>query len=153
MRKTKGITLVEVIATLSIFSIVISLIITTYSVWMKNYKADMEYSKGIIDINEALMYIDYHVNYNGQGCFERDDKIIIRIRSKGYKDYEDYEDYISLQGNELMIYYENEDKRGYTPRALLYGVKDFSIIENDKVLFIKITNEDGIKGEKSIGKL
>lgn len=146
MRKTKGVTLMELIATLSIVSIVISLVITTYGVWMKNYKDDIEYSRGITEINESLMYIDYHVNYNGKGCFEKDDKVIIPS-SDGTT-----EDYIGLVGNELRVYYKNKTS-GYTYQPLLYGVKEFSIIENGKVLFIKIINEDGVKGEKSVGKI
>ncbi|MEG0306317.1 MAG: prepilin-type N-terminal cleavage/methylation domain-containing protein [Clostridium sp.] len=146
MRKTNGMTLVEVITTLSIFSIVMSLIITTCSVWMKNYKYDMGYSKGIVEISEALMCIDYHVNYKGTGCYRSGNKLVLTSNNGGS------DDYVELDGNKLMIYYKN-DGSGYQPQPLLYGVKEFSVKENGKVVFVKIVNEDGIVGEKSIGKI
>ncbi len=144
-KKAKGVTLLELIAALSISSLIITVVISSYSLWMKSYKEKIYYSSEVTGIYEALMYVDYHVNYRGEECFLRNGDIIIPT-SKG-------EDYISLKGDELRVFYKNKTSVGHTYQPLLYGVKEFSIVENGKVLFIKIVTNKGVSGERAIGKI
>jgi prepilin-type N-terminal cleavage/methylation domain-containing protein len=145
MKKSKGVTLLELIVALSISSLIITVVVVSYGLIMKSYKEKVYYSSEITGVYEALMYIDNHVNYSGEGCLFRDGDIIIP-KSVGA-------DYVSLDGNELRVFYKNKAGMGHTYQPLLYGVKEFSIVENGKVLFIKIVTNKGISGERAIGKI
>lgn len=145
MKKFKGVTLLELLIALSISSLIVTVIITSYGLFIKNYKENVHYSSEITGVYEALMYIDNQVNYTGEGCFLRDEDIIIPT-SVG-------EDYISLDQDELRVFYKNKSTIGHTYQPLMYGVKEFSVIENGKVLFVKIITNKGVSGERAIGKI
>lgn len=145
MRKAKGVTILELIAALSISSLIIIVIISSYSIWMKSYKENVYYSSEITGIYEALMYIENYVNYRGEGCFFKDGDIIIPT-SVG-------ESYVSLDGNELRFFFKNKHGVGHTNQPLLYDVREFKVRQNGKVLFIKIVTNKGISGERAIGKI
>ena len=72
MKKFKGITLLELLIALSISSLIVTVIITSYGLFIKKYKEKVYYSSEITGVYEALMYIDNQVNYTGEGCFLRD---------------------------------------------------------------------------------
>lgn len=145
MKKVKGVTILELIAALSISSLIITVIISSYSIWMKSYKEREYYSSETTGIYEALMYMENYVNYRGEGCFLKDGDIIIPT-SVG-------ESYISLEGNELRFFFKNKLGLGHTNQPLLYGVKEFKVRQNGKVLFIKIVTDKGVSGERAIGKI
>ncbi len=145
MRKAKGVTILELIAALSISSLIITVIISSYSIWMKSYKERVYYSSETTGIYEALMYIENYVNYRGEGCFLKEGDIIIPT-SVG-------ESYVSLDGNELRFFFKNEHGVGHTNQPLLYDVREFKVRQNGKVLFIKIVTDKGISGERAIGKI
>jgi len=145
MRKVKGVTILELIAALSISSLIITIIISSYSIWMKSYKERIYYSSEITGIYEALMYIENYVNYRGEGCFLKDGDVIIPTPAG--------ESYISLDGNELRFFFKNKQGVGHTNQPLLYDVKEFEVTQNGKVLFIKIVTDKGISGERAIGKI
>jgi competence protein ComGF len=145
MKKVKGVTILELIAALSISSLIITVIISSYSILMKSYKEREYYASEITGIYEALMYMENYVNYRGEGCFLKDGDIIIPT-SVG-------ESYISLDGNELRFFFKNKLGLGHTNQPLLYGVKEFKVRQNGKVLFIKIVTDKGVSGERAIGKI
>lgn len=145
MRKVKGVTILELIAALSISSLIITVIISSYSIWMKSYKENIYYSSEITGIYEALMYIENYVNYRGEGCFLREGDIIIPTTVG--------ESYVSLDENELRFFFKNKHGVGHTNQPLLYDVREFKVRQNGKVLFIKIVTDKGISGERAIGKI
>lgn len=146
MKSNKGLTLLELISTIGISSLLMIMMVTFFNVWSVNFKKDINYSKEVTSIYEALMYIDYHVNYKGEGCFIRDNKIIIPSENGAL------EDYININGNELRVYYKNKNTSSYTSQPLLYGTKKFEITQNENVIFIKVTTENGVMAEKCVGK-
>ncbi len=146
MKSNKGLTLLELISTIGISSLLMIMMVTFFNVWSVNFKKDINYSNEVTSIYEALMYIDYHVNYKGEGCFIRDNKLIIPSEN-GVS-----EDYIDINGNELRVYYKNKNTSSYTYQPLLYGTKKFEITQNENVIFIKITTENGVMAEKCVGK-
>lgn len=146
MKSNKGLTLLELISTIGISSLLMIMMITCFNVWNVNCKKDINYSNEVTSIYEALQYIDYHVNYKGEGCFIRDNKLVIPSEN-GVS-----EDYIYINGDELRVYYKDKNTSSYTSQPLLYGTKKLEITQNGSVVFVKITMENDVMAEKCIGK-
>ena len=152
MKKNKGISLVELILVVCINSIIMVLIATTFNLWIKEYKCRKSYNVQLTSAYEAIMYIDYYINYKSKGCRVEDNKIICNVDKKIG------EEVIYLDKDELKVFYLNEIQKdegstSYTSQPLLYGVKNFEAKKLNKVLYIKIVTEGGIEVEKTIGKV
>lgn len=145
MKKNKGATLVEVMVVLFVNVMLIMLITNTLNMFKKEYS---NYSSALISAHEALMFMDYYMNFVGEEFYIGDGKIYI-LSSSGKKC-----DYIALRDEEVGIFYMNKDEgRGitYTYQPILYNVKQFSIFQNKEVLHITIITKDGLEVKKTIG--
>ncbi len=141
-----GRTLMEVIVTLWISVLITMMMVNIYANSIKNYNESQKYDSETIAIYEALMYMDYYVNYNGEDYYIEDYKLYVEGKEGKRKNY------IFLKDNEIRVAYQNNSGNGYTTQPLLYEVSEFNLVENEKVIFIEIVTVAGNRVKKAIGR-
>lgn len=158
VRKRKGIrkyncnchhgrTLMEVIITLGISVLITMMIVNIYVTSIKNYNEGQKYDSETIAMYEALIYIDYYVNYDGENYYVQDSKLYVEGK------YGERKNYIFLKDNEIRVAYKNGSGNGYTSQPLMYEVSEFNLAENENVIFIEIVTIEGNRVKKAIGRM
>lgn len=106
-----------------------------------------KYNNELIAAYEALMYIDYYINYSGEEYYVKDYRLYIEGKDGKRKNY------IYTSNNEIRIAYKNQNGIGYTSQPILYGVDEFNLIQNKNVIFIEIVTLSGNTVKKAVGRL
>ena len=106
-----------------------------------------KYNNELTAAYEALMYIDYYINYSSEKYYVKDYRIYIEGKDGERKNY------VYASNNEIRIAYKNQSGLGYTSQPILYEVKGFNLIQNKNVIFIEIVMLSGNKFEKSVGRI
>lgn len=146
-RKNKGKSLIELMTALFIFVLVTLLITNIYGNTMNHYFVSRKLDNSQISLCEALMYIDYYVNFYGENHYIDKERLYIEAKDG------ERTNYFYLFNSELRIDYKNDRGNGYTPQPLLYGVEEFNLSENEKVIFVEIVTKGGATMRKAIGRI
>jgi len=145
IKKKKGITLIELIISLSIMIIILPLLISFFNVMSKTYSEVSTYTNSSISINEALMFLTHEIENN---CYK------IEIKNGALKLYEkngfDVNE-VKKSGETLQFKYQN-GLNGFTNNSLLYDINSFILTEIGNVIIVKIIGKDGTVGEKCFTK-
>lgn len=144
IKRKIGIAFIEALIYIGLMSILLLLFLMSNGVYLQNYNKVKEYSYNFTGIHEALMYIETQVN-KGENIYIENASLVIENNGENNKDM------VLKEGN--VLYYKYKDKgQGYTKQPLLYNVKSFIVEENRNVMFLKIITEEGVIGEKAMGK-
>ncbi|WP_040194853.1 hypothetical protein [Clostridium culturomicium] len=146
-RKNKGKSLIELMTALFIFVLVTLLINNIYSNTMNHYFVSRKLDNSQISLYEALMHIDYYVNFYGENHYIQDERLYVEAKNGKRQNY------FYLFNSELRVAYKNESGNGYTSQPLLYGVEKFNLSENEKVIFVEIVTEGGATMRKAMGRI
>lgn len=106
-----------------------------------------KYNNELVAVYEALMYIDYYINYSGEDYYVKDYRLYIEGKDGERKNY------IYTSNNEIRIAYKNQSGIGYTSQPILYDVEELNLIQNKNVIFIEIVMLSGNKVEKAVGRV
>jgi competence protein ComGF len=151
IKKNKGVTLIEVVVSLNLVIILISLLLSTFKISASTYDYIDRYATTSISIKEALMFIEQEVDRNCDGIKIEKDTIFLGKNDYLYRIDWGNANKITKIDSTLYFYFKNSSG-GFTPQPLLYNVDFFSLEENNKVFFIKIKTKDGTTCEKAFVK-
>lgn len=146
-KKNKGRSLIELMSALFIFMIVTILITNIFANTMNYYFGSRKIDNSDIALYEALMYIDYYINFYGENHYIEQHRLYIESQNGERKNY------VYLFDSELRMAYKNEVGSGYTSQPLLYEVREFNLSKNNRVTFIEIVTMGGLKMKKAIGRI
>lgn len=146
-QKKKGQSLMELMCTLYIFAMATMVVANIFTNTMNHYFSSRKVDHSEIAVHEALMYIDYYVNFSGEAHYIKDGRLYVDFKEGKLTNY------IYLKDSNLRVAYVNEGGTFYTSQALLYGIKEFNLSENGKVTFVEIVTLAGIKVKKAIGRI
>jgi len=143
--RKKGITLIELIISLSLLVIIISLLISSFNILSKTYTQVSTYAEGTISINEALMFISNKIENN---CYKvESDNGVLKL----YEKNSSYVDKVKKSGETLQFIYQSSYNE-FTTNTLLYDIQSFTLTKINNVIFVKIIGKDGTVGEKCFAK-
>lgn len=145
--KKSGKSVLELISALFIFTMVTFIITAMFTNNIGHYLKNRKLDHSQIAIQEALMYIDYYINYYGENYYVEDARLYIEGKDGGRKNY------IYLNGDELRVAYKNQTGTGYTSQPLLYEVEELKLFQNGRVVFMEISIKGGYKMKKSLGRI
>lgn len=146
-KKNQGRSLVEVMSALFISTLVTLVIVNMYANTMKYYLRAREIDNTSMTLCEAVMYIDYYINYVGEKYYIENSRLYIE-GNKGER-----KNYIYLFDSDLRIAYKNSSNNGYTSQPILYDVQEFNLSVNKEVIFVEIITKSGEKIKKAIGRI
>lgn len=146
-KKNKGRSIIELMSALLIFMLVTILITNIFANTMNHYFDSREVDNSDIALYEALMYIDYYINFYGENHYIEEERLYIEAKNGERKNY------VYLFDSELRMAYKNETGSGYTSQPLLYEVKEFNLSKNNRVTFIEIVTIGGSKMKKAMGRI
>lgn len=145
IKKKKGITLIELIISLSIILIILPLLISFFNIMSKTYSEVSTYTNSSISINEALMFLTHEIENN---CYK------IQVKNDTLKLYEkngfDVNE-VKKSGETLQFKYQS-GLNEFTSNSLLYDIKSFTLTEIGNIIVVKIIGKDGTVGEKCFSK-
>lgn len=153
IKKNQGFTLIEVIISICLITLVVSLLLPTFSVHSNTYNYLSNYVKSDIAIKEALGFIQQEILENSEEIEIKDNEIHIKkglsASETNHKLYFKTVRKVVFQGSVIYVYFKNQSNDfSFTPQPLLYEVETFNVEENFGVIFIKIKTKDGNTGEK-----
>lgn len=146
-KKNKGRSLIELMSALFIFMLVTILITNIFANTMNHYFGSRKVDNSDVALYEALMYIDYYINFYGEKHYIEERRLYIEAQNGERKNY------IYLFDSELRMAYKNETGSGYTSQPLLYEVREFNLSKNNRVTFIEVVTINGLKMKKAIGRI
>lgn len=152
IRKTKGVTLIEVVVSLALISILIPLLFSTFRTHLNIYESVSSYSTTNISIKETLEFIETEIDRNSIGVKIEGSTLFLgkTISNSGIQWSKANK--ISKNGSTLSFYFYDISSGGHKAQPLLYDVESFTLEENNKVFFIKIQSKDGTICEKAFFK-
>lgn len=151
-KKAKGFTLIEVIVSLSLMTILMSVLISNFKVHLNNYNFISNYALNSISIKETFMFIEREISKNSIAVMvENNTLFLAKNISNGGINW-GMANKIMKYGGTLRYYYPGKTIGDYTSQPLLYNIESFTIEENYKVLYIKIETKDGTICEKTFYK-
>lgn len=134
----KGFTLIEVVVSLSLITILLSLLMLIFSYSSKNFKEEIFENRNTYYLNEALNYIEDQINKGKKNIMVRGNKIYLTYENANKK-------IIERRREKLIIRHRGDPD---TTNNILTGIKDFIITENKNIMYVKITMKDGRKKER-----
>lgn len=145
LKNKNGLMLIEVILSMGLIMVVISMIIPLFLRLNNIYKATVDYDRNYFYAQEALLYIKNEMIQNTLNCNIDNNKIKINkldgtrkevYRAKGTNNLFDI----------IVTYYSNN--YASATNNILKSVKDFQIIKKDKLIYLYIITSDGKKYER-----
>lgn len=152
IKKTKGVTLIEVVISLTLITILISLLFSTFRTHLNIYESVSSYSTTSISIKETLEFIETEIDKNSIGVKIEGNTLFLgkSISNSGIQ--WSRANKISKNGSTLCFYFCDSLSGDYQSQPLQYDVESFTLEENNKVFFIKIQSKDGTICEKAFSK-
>lgn len=139
-KKNKGLTLIELLRSLSLIIMLISVIISTFVSFSKIYKDVSQYSKSNVSTKEALFFIEKEIEEYGSKAVIKDNTLYI------YKNA--YLKNKVIKSSNTLYYYYQDGNNGYRPQPLLYDVTLFEVKEKENLLYVKLKIKDGKEFER-----
>lgn len=156
IKNKRGFTLVEVIVTLSLITLTLSLLVPILSIHLSTYYDFSNYNMSTIQIKEAVSLIENEISKDGEIISVVRNGLEVQKRNIYFDENKrkiKYETIFKIikEGSTLYMQFK-EGVNNFVSQPLLYEVEAFNIEENVGVIFMKIKTKDGISYEKTFDK-
>jgi len=139
-KKKKGLTIIELIISLSLVTVIMFVIVSAFVSFSKIYKNTSQYSKSNVNTKEALFFIEKEIEEYGSRALIKDNTLY--IHKNAYT-----KNKVGRNANTLYYYYQ-EGNKGYTSQPLLYDVTLFEVKEKENLIYVKLKIKDGKEFER-----
>lgn len=137
IKQRKGFILVEVIASLLIFSIFSVFSISVFTSFMKGYVKECEIENEDLYVSEGMTILDSLLK--GSDVEIEDNKIKVTRKSENDNNCDRYDIFLNKYTQEIEVDYINSKRRN----NLMLKIKGFRVLENQNVFYLFITCNDG----------
>lgn len=140
IKKHKGFILVEVIASILIFSIFAVFAISILSIFMKGYAKENKFENEEMYVSQGMTILDDLLKDGDEIKVQNNQ---IKIIKKDEIQYNQYKNIVfNRYAQRIMIDYYKYGSRD-TSKPLIDQIKDFSVLQNKNVFYVFITCKDG----------
>lgn len=140
----KGFTLLELIVSIGIASILVSILISMFLKYNYIYSINTKEYREYFYCSEALMFIEHEVN-NSKYV-----KISNNIIELNYADGITKK-YIQLNTKGSIVIIHTENNTTKTVNNILNNIRDFSVIQKRNTIYVCITDNSGERYERCFG--
>lgn len=137
IKQHKGFILIEVVASLLIFSIFAVFSISVLASFMKGYVKECEFENEDLYVSEGMTILDSLLK--GSDVDIEDNKIKVTRKDENDNNCDRYDIFFNKYTEQIEVDYVNSNRRN----TLMLKIKKFRILENQNVFYIFITCNDG----------
>lgn len=144
----KGLSLIEVVLALGIFSIFASSVVQLFISTTVEFKDELNAVKDNFYVNEVFRFIEIELTYEAKAVEAVDNILIVKKFDYINPDQQPV-NYIKLEGGNLIIkYYKYGSVSG--TNNIIRNVEEFKVSKRDKYIYIALKVKEGILVERCL---